>query len=235
MKTIKAVMFAALVIAGAACKKDDDKAGGGAAKTGEGGGGGAKLAGNFPAEWQKWDLPARMAAWQGAWAGEGGGLGVKAAWQITGNKVTYVDKGGEKQLAFSLESPCTAKLTETTADGASSSTIPTYTLKDGALITGLGSAGQKQGDSAIVCASGNVYTVDAKGCQEWSSMFDKWEAKPGTCGFRKDGDKDVFFYTSFGSESTLDVDGDVIWSEQLRDAHAAKHPDLAAAKAAQGL
>ena len=232
MKTIKTVVFAVLVVAGAACKKDEG-GGGGAAKTGEGGG--AALKGNFPAEFQKWDLKGRLAAWQGAWAGEGGSLGNKAAWQITGDKMTFVDSKGEKQLTFALESPCTAKFTETTADGASSSTIPTYTLKDGALITGLGSAGQKKGDTAIVCASGNVYTVDAKGCQEWGNMFDKWEAKPATCGFRKDGDKDVFFYTSFGSESTLIVDGDVIWSEQLRDAHAAKHPDLAAAKAAQGL
>jgi hypothetical protein len=38
-----------------------------------------------------------------------------------------------------------------------------------------------------------------------------------------------------GYESKLLVDGDVIWSEQLKMTHATKQPDLAAAKAAQGL
>jgi len=38
-----------------------------------------------------------------------------------------------------------------------------------------------------------------------------------------------------GYESKVPVDGGVIWSEQLARVHARKHPDLAAAKAAQKL
>ena len=182
-----------------------------------------------------WDMTARSAAWQGAWSGDGGGVGDKAAWQVAGDKITYVDRNGEKHLELQLQSPCSAAFVEKSADGSSSSTIAAYTLKDGQLITGLGDAGQRKGSDAVVCGGGKVFTVDAKGCTEWEDNFGRFESKPGDCGFVKDGGKDVFRYMANGMETKDLVDGDVIWSEQLSRTHATKQPDLAAARKAQGL
>jgi hypothetical protein len=181
-----------------------------------------------------WDMPARKAAWQGAWAGDGGAAGWKAAWLVEGDKVTRVDGKGEKKLDFELVSPCSAKITEK-SDSGSSSTTSVYTLQNGQLITGLGDAGSRKGDQAIVCGGGKIFSLDAKGCTMWEDDFGKLSSKPGDCGFRKDGDKEVFFYKANDRESTLLVEGDVIWSEQLKATHATKHADLAAAKTAQGL
>lgn len=191
--------------------------------------------GDYPPAFQAWDMAARHAAWQGAWAGDGEAAGMKAAWQVDGDKVDMVDKQGEKHLELQLQSPCSAAFVEHGADGSTSSTIAVYTLKDGQLITGLGDAGQKKGDQAVVCGGGKVFTFDGKACTEWEDNFGKLESKPGDCGFAKDGDKDVFKYKANGMDSTLLVEGDVIWSDQLKMTHAAKQPDLAAAKKAQGL
>jgi hypothetical protein len=191
--------------------------------------------GDYPSAFAAWDMASRKAAWQGAWAGDGEAAGAKAAWQIAGDKIDMVDAQGEKHLDLELESPCSAKFVEHGADGSTSSTTAVYTLQDGQLITGLGDAGQKKGDQAVVCGGGKIFTVDAKGCTEWEDNFGKLESKPGDCGFAKDGDKDIFRYKADGMESKLLVDGDVIWSEQLKLTHATKQPDLAAAKKAQGL
>jgi hypothetical protein len=223
----------------AACSKKEgtgDNAGDKAGKTAEPAASGKAPAddGKYPPAFAAWDMGTRKAAWQGAWAGEGGALGRKAAWEITGNKIRMLDKNGEKQLELEVTSPCTAKLVEK-SDGGSSSTTAVFTLENGQLITGLGSAGSKKGDTAVVCGSGKVFTLDAKGCTVWEDNFGKIESSPGECGFAKDGDKDVFTYKSSGMESTLLVEGDVIWSEQLKKTHAAKHPSFDAAKQAQGL
>lgn len=192
-------------------------------------------AGDFPPAFAAWDMGARQTAWQGAWAGDGEAAGLKAAWKIDGDSIDFFDKSGEKHLTLKLQSPCSAAFEEHGADGSTSSTITVYTLKDGQLITGLGDAGQKKGDSAVVCGGGKVFTVDAKGCTMWEDDFGRLSSKPGDCGFAKDGAKDIFRYKVDGYESKLIVDGDVIWSEQLSMTHAAKQPDLAAAKTAQGL
>jgi hypothetical protein len=84
---------------------------------------------------------------------------------------------------------------------------------------------------AIVCGGGKVFTVDAKGCTEWEDNFGHLDSKPGDCGFTADG----FRYKTDGMETKLLVDGDVIWSEQLKMTHATKQPDLAAVKKVQGL
>lgn len=191
-------------------------------------------AGKFPPEFAAWDMGARTAAWQGAWAGEPMSLGQKAAWEVTGEKVRYLDKNGEKQLELAVTSPCTAEIIEKSASGTSS-TQAVFTLKDGQLITGLGSAGQKKGDQAVVCGDGSIFTLDAKGCTEWDDNFGKLKSKPGECGFAKDGDKDVFKYTVRGRESVLLVEGDVIWSDQIARTHATKQASFDAARQAQGL
>jgi hypothetical protein len=226
--------IAALLLTLAACKDKDSKdkapAGGKddtAAKAPVGDG-------KWPAEFAAWDMAARHKAWQGAWAGDFSALGAKAAWEVAGDKITLVDAKGEQQLELELESPCSAKFVARSADG-SSSTTSVFTLKEGALITGLGSAGSRKGDTAVACGGGKIFTLDAKGCTEWEERFGKLSSKPGECGIRKDGDTEVFHYMAYGRESTMPVEGDLIWTEQLKGSHAVKHPDLAAAKAAQGL
>jgi hypothetical protein len=64
-------------------------------------------------------------------------------------------------------------------------------------------------------------------------MFDdgKYEQKPGTCGFKKDGDKEVFTVTLDGHESILEVHGDALLSNQLARDHSEPAADFAAAKA----
>ena len=183
----------------------------------------------------EWDMTARKAAWQGAWSGTGDAIAVKAAWQVDGDKMTYVDSSGETHPELKLTSPCSASLIEKGADGSTSSTTENYTLQGGKLITGLGSAGSRKGDHAIACDSSTVFTFDGKSCLEWSEDFGKLKSKPGECGLRKDGGTDVFFYKANGHESVLLVDGDVIWSEQMKTSHATKQADLAAAKKLQGL
>lgn len=221
-------------------KKKDDPAATSTGKAAEPAGSAAATAdppapaGNYPAEFAAWDMPARAAAWQGAWAGDGESAGQKAAWEVSGNKARQVDRKGEKQLGFEVTSPCTARFEEK-VDGATTGRITVFTLKDGQLITGLGGAGQKRGAEAVVCGGGKIFTLDAKGCTEWDDNFGRLKSKPGECGFAKDGDKDVFKYKAYGSETTLLVEGDVIWSQQLKQTHATKHPTFDAARQAQGL
>ena len=216
-------MVASLVaVAATGCKK-------------ESGGSTRGAAAKVPAAFAAWDMPARQAAWQGAWAGEGEALGDKAAWQITGDQITFINAKGERKLKLVVESPCSAGFVEVGADGSRSSTTHAFTLQNGQLVTGLGDAGSRKGDKAVVCGGGEIFTLDGATCLMWESMFDKLESKPGKCGFRQDAGKEVFFYEAHGHESVIEVAGDVIWSEQLRTVHATKHPDLAAAKAAQGL
>ena len=193
---------------------------------------GAAPAGPFGA----WDMPARQAAFQGAHVAPGSALGMWEAWEVAGDKVTTWDGKTEKKLEFKLISPCEVKITEK-SDGGSSSTTHHYTLLDGKIVTGLGNAGSRKGPEAVACVSNAIFTVDAKGtCTEWSPpMFDdgKYEQKPGTCGFKKDGDKEVFVATVNGSESTLEVHGDALLSQQLAGSHSEKVADFAAAKAAR--
>jgi hypothetical protein len=186
----------------------------------------------WPAAFAPWDRTAREAAWQGAWAGDGNAAGAKAAWQVEGDKIDFFDSKGEQHMTLALESPCSAAFK--TANGGF---ISTFTLENGQLVTGLGDAGTRKGDKAIVCGGGDVYTVEGATCTRWSNHFDRWESEPGTCGFKQDGGKDVFWYQHKNDnyEYKLQIAGDVIWSEQLAGRHAQKLPDLAAAKAAQGL
>lgn len=183
-----------------------------------------------------WDLEARKAAFQGAHHTPGDAIGSWQAWDVKGDKVTIYDGTAEKTLELAITSPCTAKTTERDGD-SSSSTTSHYTLKDGAIVMGLGNAGSRRGPEAIACVSNRIFTVDAAGaCAEWEQdMFDdtRWESKPGTCGFARAGDKEIFKATVDGFESELLVEGDALLSEQLARVHSEKVADFAAAKAAR--
>lgn len=189
----------------------------------------------MPAAFAPWDIAARKAAWQGAWAGDGFALGNNAVWLVEGNKVTFFDRKGEQHFELTMDSPCTAGFSAKDASGGSSGWTTVYTLKDGQLITGLGDAGSRKGDKTIVCGGGAVFMLDGSTCTVWENNFKRWESKPGECGYKQDQGKEVFWYKLHDYESKLLVEGDVIWSEQLSRVHATKHPDLAAAKAAQKL
>jgi hypothetical protein len=183
-----------------------------------------------------WGMAARRAAFQGAHVTPGSSLGAWEAWNVAGDKVTIWDGKTEKTLEFKLVSPCEAKITERSGS-SSSSTTTHYTLKDGQIVKGLGDAGSRRGGEAIACVSNKVFTLDAAGkCTEWSaSMFDdgKYEPKPATCSFKQEGGKEVFAVTVHGHETTLDVHGDALLSEQLARDHSEKVADFAAAKAAR--
>lgn len=192
-----------------------------------------KPAGPFAA----WDLDARVAALQGAHVTPGGSLGTWEAWNVEGDKVTVWDGTAEKTLEIAVLSPCEVKVTERLPDGSSMGTTSHFTIKDGAIVKGLGDAGSKRGREAIACVSNTIFTLDAQGtCTEWeASMFDdgSFEAKPGTCGWKTESGKEVFAATVHGHETTLLVDGDALLSEQLAQTHSEKVADFAAAKAAR--
>ncbi len=182
-----------------------------------------------------WDLPAIKAGWQGDWVVGGSVLGSYEAWDVKGDKVTIFNGKDEKTLDFVVTSPCTVKTIEKSA-GGSSSTVHHFAMSGGKLYIGLGDAGLKKGSQAVACASNKVWTLDASGkCQQLeASMFEdgKWKPSPGDCKFKKDGDKDVFVLVNSGSESKLEVLGDILASLQMSRNVAQKFADFAAAKAA---
>jgi hypothetical protein len=223
-----------LIAAVPGCKKDkkDGEGGGGTAMpTDKAGGGG----GSGP--WAAWDMPGRKAAWQGAWVGPGNSLGSNLAYKVEGTKVTMWDGQKETTAELVLQSPCEAYIKESNPDGSTSGSVSHYTLEGGKLMTGLGDAGSKKGNSAIVCVSNTIFTLDDKGtCLEWErDMFDdtKVKSKPGTCSWGKDGDKDVFKATTNGMDEAVPVHGDAIYSDQIGETHLMKQTDWAAAKAAR--
>jgi hypothetical protein len=221
-----------------ACKKDKpaDSSGGGSAAGGTTGGTTAKPVENGSGPFAVWDMAGRKAAFQGAMVGPGGAVGLWEAWNVEGDKITVWDGKTEQVAELSLPSPCEATVTVKGADGSSSGTTHHYTIENGQIVTGLGDAGSRKGDSAVACVSNKVVTLEGGTCLEWEQdMFDKtkYKSAPGTCGFAKDGDKDVFKATVNGSESTLEIHGDAMYTAQIAQAHSEKAADWAAAKAAR--
>jgi hypothetical protein len=226
----------------AACKKDSaggessgggGGAGGAKAKAGESGGGG----GGGGGQWGAWDMAARKAAFQGVHVAPGGSIGLWEAWNVEGTKVTVYDGKAETVADLEVFTPCEATFRVTTPDGSSMGTTHHYTIEAGQLVIGLGDAGSRKGNTAVACISNKIVTLDASGtCLQWEQdMFEKtkYESSPATCGFAKDGDKEVFKATVNGSETSLEVHGDALYSEQLGKVHNEKAADWAAAKAAR--
>jgi hypothetical protein len=217
----------------AACKKDSgggesSGAAGAKAKAGESGGGG---------QWGAWDMAARKAAFQGAHVAPGGSIGLWEAWNVEGTKVTVYDGKAETVAELEVVTPCEATFRVTSPDGSSSGTTHHYTIEAGQLVIGLGDAGSRKGNTAVACISNKIVTLDASGtCLAWEQdMFEKtkYESSPATCSFGKDGDKEVFKATVNGYETSLEVHGDALYTEQLAKVHNEKAADWAAAKAAR--
>ncbi len=234
--TIAALTSLALV---ASCKKDDKPAAGAdpSGKPAEVPAGKPAAQGKASGPFAAWDLDARRAAMQGAHVTPGGGAGHWAAWNVVGDKVTIWDGKAEQTLELSITSPCEATTTLRSADGSSSGTVSHFTLKDGAVVMGLGDAGSRRGAEAVACISNTIFTLDAAGvCLEWEeSMFDKGEykSKPATCGWKQEGDVESFVATVHQRETALEVHGDALLSTQLARTHSEKVADFAAARAAR--
>ena len=236
-KTTTLALTLALVSTSACKKKGEDAA--------TGGGSGGTTAGKPTAPdkaadtgpFAGWDIAGRKAAFQGAMVGPGDAIGQWAAWKVEGTKVTIWDGKAETVGELSVPSPCEAVVTVKDNSGGSSSTTSHFTIENGQIVAGLGDAGSRKGNSAVACVSNKVFTLDDSGkCLEWEQdMFDKtkYKSAPGTCSFAKDGGKDVFKATANGSETTLDVHGDALYTSQIAQAHSEKAADWAAAKAAR--
>ncbi|MEZ4366507.1 MAG: hypothetical protein R2939_09505 [Kofleriaceae bacterium] len=182
-----------------------------------------------------WDMAARRAAWQGAHVTPGSSLGSKRAIDVRGDQVTVWDGKTEKAMTLDITSPCEARFVEVGADGSRSSTTSHYTLKDGALLTGLGDAGTRRGKEAVACVSNVVVTLDANGtCTQWKAAAfgdGRYEASPGTCAWVDDGGQELLSVTVRDHETRLLVDGDALLTQQLQRTHSQAAADFAAAKA----
>jgi hypothetical protein len=198
-------------------------------------------------------MPANMnALLQGAWQtrisfyGEkGASIDAPTALEITGNKARAWD--GTKEHALELEpvAPCLFGLRESIAGNGWASYQKRFLAANGKLVAvGDGAAGYRKGKEAIVCQIGpdDVITSDANGtCKSWSrDVMDpkKWHSKDTPCAWGKKDGKDTFTAGKAGDSfaSTLDADGDLLWTDQLRDETKAerymkKATDYAAAKA----
>lgn len=184
-----------------------------------------------PAAFKAWDLAARAKAWQGAWVVDHGGPAL--AIEVKGDQVTQWDGKAEKHLTFAVESPCSATFAEHKPDGSTETITTSYTLKAGKVVTGLGDAGSRNGKTAVACVSNKILVLDDTGkCVAWES-FMGWKSEPAECGFSQKDGKEVFTAKVHGSDSTLQIDGDALMSEQLAGRSAPSFPDFAAAKAAR--
>jgi hypothetical protein len=216
--------LAVVAIAAAGCKKKASDSGSGAATTG----GGGDEAAPAPDVFARMDLAGRAKALQGAWVLDSAGM---LAIGIQGDDVTTYDGKKEVHAKLKITSPCQASFAVQTKMGEEATSY-SLVMKDGKAALGLGTAGEKQGKGAVVCAGLGVYVLDDAGtCTEWKH-FGQWSSEPGTCGFRQEDGKTVFFAKTMGGEDTAPVDGDVIWADQLRDERAKPVADYATARAA---
>ncbi len=214
----------------AACSKKTETSGG------SGGGGTAGPSGesaSLPAEVAAWMPKGANEAWQGAWAsrltlrmsGTMSMAGDPAAIEIKGDKARVFDGKTDHELGFAIDSPCTVvfkqAITEGSMKGGSSMHSKQFLLKDGKVVAGDGAVGYRKGKAAIACMSGRdkLATLDDKGtCQTWSTMFEKWEAKPTTCTWTTVDGKEVLTIGTGDWSTKLVAEGDLLQSDQFSDA-----------------
>ena len=230
MTLVRNVVVACALVA--ACKSKGDSAAGGA--------------GSLPDELAAF-MPANAAElFQGAWQTrisfyQARSLDVASALEIKGETAHASDGTTDHPLTFELDSPCQFVLHEAIKDG-SVNYDKHYLVSGGKLVAGDGAAGYRKGKQAVVCQIGpdSLVTSDAKGtCKSWKRDFmhkDKWESKPIECAWATKDGKDTFTAGKPGDNwaSTLVADGDLLWSDQLRqevkEERYMKRADFAAAK-----
>jgi hypothetical protein len=228
----------ALVATACGNKKDD----GGAAKTGD--------SGDLPAELAKWMPANAKAVVQGSWQarisfyGEKGvSMDAPAALEITGDTARAWDGQKEHALELAIARPCLLTLREAIANGKASYD-KNFLVAGGKLVAvGGGAAGYRKGKEAIVCQIGpdSLITADATGaCKSWKQEFmnGKWKATDTPCSWTTKDGKDAFIVGKPDDHwgNTLVADGDLLWTDQLRDEakseqYMKRATDYAAAKA----
>lgn len=174
------------------------------------------------------DFEAAKSAWQGSWVLEGEVAGKQVAWMIDGEQLVEFDGERERELEFSLYSPCQVAYTETLDDGSTTG-FKSFTFARDTLHAGLGAAGTVAGDTTIACAGGKTYTLRGDQCQAWSEMFNDWKAQPAECAVQGEGAERKFVVD--GRELSF-FDDMALGTEQLRGNVATKYPNFEAAKAA---
>lgn len=172
------------------------------------------------------DFAAAKQAWQGAWVLEGEVIGSRVAWLVEGDRVRIFDGQSERELGFSVYSPC--QVTTTDAD-AGVTTYTSFTFVGEQLHAGLGSSGTVAGESVIVCDSGQTYVLTGATCAAWTEMFDDWKSEPASCKVEGQGPERKFVVDdrsiAFLGERSLGT-------EQMKANVARKFPNFEAAKAA---
>jgi hypothetical protein len=172
------------------------------------------------------DFDAAKQAWQGAWVLEGEVVGSRVAWLVEGDRLRVFDGKTERELGFTVYSPCQVT---TTDEEAGVTTYTSFTFVGDELHAGLGSAGTVAGESVIVCDGGKTYVLTGDACEAWTEMFDDWKSEPASCKVEGQGAERKFMIDdrsiAFLGEASLGTD-------QMKANVATKHPNFDAAKAA---
>ncbi len=110
-----------------------------------------------------------------------------------------------------------------------------FTLVGDDIWKGLGDAGYRRGGEALVCTKNRVYALTAQGCVAYrSSFFGKgWTSRPTHCRLgQEENGFGVFFFQIGEREYRLLVEGDVIYSSQLKHTHSIRYSSFDAARGA---
>ncbi|MCE9579353.1 MAG: hypothetical protein K8W52_39890 [Deltaproteobacteria bacterium] len=150
------------------------------------------------------DPPARREALQGTWLVANDRSGpiepVPLALTITSDVVTTWDGRTERRARLDSRGPCELALMRPTPTGEAGATYR-YRVHDGVAEIGQGAIGERLGDGAMVCQDAFVYFLLGEGrCARRSMSWFLVGSRPASdgieradCGFRRDGDQEVFF------------------------------------------
>jgi hypothetical protein len=172
------------------------------------------------------DFAAARQAWQGAWVLEGHVIGSRVAWWVDGDRVRMFDGKAERELGFSVYSPCQVT---TTDEDAGETSYMSFTFVGEQLHAGLGSSGVVVGGSVIVCDSGKTYVLTGDTCEAWTEIFDDWKSEPASCKVEGQGAEREFI---IGDRSIAFLGEASLGTDQMKANVASKYPNFEAAKAA---
>jgi len=164
---------------------------------------------------------ARTHALAGAWLIAGGDKLLAFGFEADG-RVRIWDDGEEVISTLALDGPCTFALAHEGTELRYA-----FALHDGVAVFGSGIAGQLEHDEAVICDRG-TYHLDRAGRCSYVKPFTH-EAVRTVCS-RGVG---VVTYVDpvFRDKQTLNIAGDVLWTEQLAKTHAQPNTDYATAVA----
>ena len=204
------LVLAGVAIAAAGCKKKDNAGAGAASGSAEASGAGSAAAaeGAAPAVFAKLDLPGRARALQGGWVLDSMG---KLAIGIQGDDVTTYDGKKEVHARLRIEAPCKASFVVKTKLGEEATSY-SLVMKDGKAHLGHGHRRREARQGRDRVRWPRRLRPRRRRDLHRVEELRRLALRPGTCGFRQDDGKTVFFAKTMGGEETAAVDGDVIWS-----------------------